>query len=61
VRVRDTGLEAARRLLDDNDALRRLTNGLVGILHVCLKTRTCYNEATARGHCQNIGQPTVAA
>jgi hypothetical protein len=33
-----------------NDALRRLANRLVGILHGCLKTRTRYNEDTAWGH-----------
>jgi transposase len=31
-------------------ALRQLANRLVGILHGCLKTRTCYNEATAWSH-----------
>jgi transposase len=31
-------------------ALRQLANRLVGILHGCLKTRTCYNEATAWPH-----------
>lgn len=30
-----------------NDALRRLANRLVGILHGCLKTRTLYDEHTA--------------
>jgi hypothetical protein len=35
-----------------NDALRRLANRLVGILHGCLKTRTRYNEDTAWGHRQ---------
>ena len=30
-----------------NAALRQLGNRLVGILHGCLKTRTCYDEATA--------------
>jgi transposase len=35
-----------------NDALRRLANRLVGILHGCLKTRTLYNEETAWGHRQ---------
>jgi hypothetical protein len=30
-----------------NAALRQLANRLVGILHGCLKTRTCYDEATA--------------
>ena len=33
--------------LEHNDALRRLANRLVGILHGCLKTRTRYDEATA--------------
>ena len=36
--------------LDHNDALRRLANRLVGILHGCLKTRTLYDETTAWGH-----------
>ena len=36
--------------LGHNDALRRLANRLVGILHGCLKTRTPYDEATAWGH-----------
>ena len=31
-------------------ALRQLANRLVGILHGCLKTRTCYDEATAWSH-----------
>jgi transposase len=35
-----------------NDALRRLANRLVGILHGCMKTRTLYNEDTAWGHRQ---------
>jgi hypothetical protein len=33
-----------------NDALRRLANRLVGILHGCLKTRTLYDENTAWSH-----------
>jgi transposase len=37
---------------EHNDALRRLANRLVGILHGCLKTRTLYNEDTAWGHRQ---------
>ena len=45
----------ARALYDDlrargiehNDALRRLANRLVGILHGCLKNRTLYDEPTA--------------
>ena len=36
--------------LEHNDALRRLANRLVGILHGCLKTRTPYDEATAGSH-----------
>ena len=36
--------------LEHNDALRRLANRLVGILHGCLKTRTLYDEHTAWGH-----------
>jgi len=47
--------------LEHNDALRRLANRLVGILHGCLKTRTLYNEATAWGHRENLPQPSVAA
>jgi len=35
-----------------NDALRRLANRLVGILHGCLKTRTRYDEDIAWGHRQ---------
>jgi transposase len=31
-------------------ALRHLANRLVGILHGCLKTRTCYDETTAWHH-----------
>jgi transposase len=46
---------------DHNDALRRLANRLVGILHGCLKTRTLYDEATAWGHRENLPQPSVAA
>jgi transposase len=49
------------RGIDHNDALRRLANRLVGILHGCLKTRTRYDEATAWGHRENAGQPPVAA
>ena len=59
----------ARALYDDlrargiehNDALRRLANRLVGILHGCLKTRTLYDEPTAWGHRQNLPQSSVAA
>ncbi len=44
-----------------NDALRRLANRLVGILHGCLKTRTLYDEATAWSHRENLPQSDVAA
>ena len=47
--------------LDHRDALRRLANRLVGILHGCLKTRTLYDEATAWGHRENLPQSSVAA
>jgi Transposase IS116/IS110/IS902 family len=38
------------RGISHNDALRRLANRLVGILHGCLKTRTLYDEDTAWAH-----------
>ncbi|HEX6525555.1 MAG TPA: hypothetical protein VF070_36925 [Streptosporangiaceae bacterium] len=38
-----------------------LASRLVGILHGCLKTRTCYDESTAWGHRRNILQPDAAA
>ena len=47
--------------LQHSDALRRLANRLVGILHGCLKTRTLYDEATAWGHRENLPQSSVAA
>ena len=48
--------------LEHNDALRRLAGRLVGILHGCLKTRTCYNEATAWGHREgSVPEPETAA
>ncbi len=47
--------------LEHNDALRRLANRLVGILHGCLKTRTLYDEATAWGHRENLPRSSVAA
>ena len=53
--------EHRARGIDHNDALRRLANRLVGILHGCLKTRTLYDEATAWGHRQNLPQSSVAA
>ena len=40
--------------IEHNDALRRLANRLVGILHGCLKTRTLYDEATAWSHREQI-------
>jgi Transposase/Transposase IS116/IS110/IS902 family len=49
------------RGIEHNDALRRLANRLVGILHGCLKTRTLYDEATAWGHRKNLPQSSVAA
>jgi transposase len=49
------------RGIEHNDALRRLANRLVGILHGCLKTRTLYDEATAWGHRQNLPQSDAAA
>ena len=42
--------ELRTRGIGHNDALRRLANRLVGILHGCLKTRTVYDEDTAWGH-----------
>jgi transposase len=53
------GLRA--RGIEHNDALRRIANRLVGILHGCLKTRTLYDEATAWGHRQNLPQSSLAA
>jgi hypothetical protein len=53
--------ELRARGLEHNDALRRLANRLVGILHGCLKTRTLYDEATAWGHRENLPQSSVAA
>jgi len=53
--------ELRARGIDHNDALRRLANRLVGILHGCLKTRTLYDEATAWGHRQNLPQSSEAA
>jgi transposase len=47
--------------IEHNDALRRLANRLVGILHGCLKTRTLYDEATAWGHRENLPQSSAAA
>jgi hypothetical protein len=47
--------------IEHNDALRRLANRLVGILHGCLKTRTLYDEATAWSHRRNLPQSGAAA
>jgi hypothetical protein len=41
-------------------ALRQLANRLVGILHGCLKTRTCYDEAIAWPATINEDQQTAA-
>ena len=59
--ARDLYDELRARGIEHNDALRRLANRLVGILHGCLKTRTCYDEATAWSHRQNLPQSSVAA
>ena len=53
--------ELRARGIEHNDALRRLANRLVGILHGCLKTRTLYDEAIAWGHRKNLPQSSVAA
>jgi transposase len=53
--------ELRARGIEHNDALRRLANRLVGILHGCLKTRTLYDEATAWGHRTNLPQSSAAA
>jgi transposase len=39
---------------EHNDALRRLANRLVGILHGCLKTGTVYDEDAAWGHREEL-------
>jgi hypothetical protein len=49
------------RGIGHNDALRRLANRLVGILHGCLKTGTLYDEATAWGHRQDRSKSPAAA
>ena len=53
--------ELRARGIEYNDALRRLANRLVGILHGCLKTHTLYDEATAWSHRENLPQSSVAA
>jgi transposase len=64
-----TGSPGARAFYDEqranghehNDALRRLANRLVGILHGCLKTRTPYNEDTAWAHRRKTTRTSIAA
>jgi len=41
-------------------ALRQVANRLVGILHGCLKTGTCYDEHTAWGHRYGTPEPAAA-
>jgi transposase len=53
--------ELRGRGIEHNDALRRLANRLVGILHGCLKTRALYDEATAWSHRENSSPSAVAA
>jgi len=53
--------ELRDRKIEHNDALRRLANRLVGILHGCLKTGTLYDEETAWGHRANLSQSSAAA
>jgi len=53
--------ELRAREIEHSDALRRLANRLVGILHGCLKTRTLYDEAAAWGHRQSTPQCSAAA
>ena len=48
------------RGLGHNAALRQLSNRLVGILHGCLKTSTCYDEATAWPSRQAHPEPLAA-
>jgi transposase len=53
--------ELRARNIAHNDALRRLANRLVGILHGCLKTGTLYDGATAWSHRENLPQSPAAA
>ncbi len=46
--------ELRDRGISHNDALRRLANRLVGILHGCLETGTRYDEETAWSNRQNL-------
>jgi hypothetical protein len=47
------------RGIGHNDALRRLANRLVGILHGCLRNHTHYDEATAWHHPKQDQQPAA--
>jgi transposase len=59
-----TGSPGARAYYDSlrardighHDALRRVSNRLVGILHGCLRHGTCYDEATAWPHPKEINK-----
>jgi len=53
--------ELRARDIEHNDALRRLANRLVGILHGCLKTRTLYDETTAWAHREHLPRSSAAA
>jgi transposase len=53
--------ELRARGIEHNDALRRVANRLVAILHGCLKTGGLYDEATAWGHRKNLPQSSAAA
>jgi transposase len=48
------------RGVEHSAALRQLANRLVGILHGCLKTRTCYDEHTAWPPTTNKDQQIAA-
>ena len=48
------------RGLGHQAALRQLSNRLVGILHGCLKTGTCYDETLAWSHHSQQDQQTAA-
>jgi hypothetical protein len=53
--------ELRARGIEHNDALRRIANRLVGILHGCLKSRTLYSEATAWSHREKSSDSAIAA
>jgi hypothetical protein len=46
--------------VEHSAALRQLANRLVGILHGCLKTHTCYDEDTAWPPTTNEDQQIAA-